>query len=98
MSNETNNNEIAIEELIPLGRANAVSRKYLASVTGLDDRKVRRLISNSTAPIVNLGYGYFQPNMEDSVDVSEARAYVAQERARIRSLEEKLDAKFAGIV
>lgn len=97
MSKMSGRENINIEELIPTGRENAVSRKHLVSITGLNDRIIRQLISDSTAPIVNLGYGYFIPNLEDSVDVSEAHAYVAQERARIRTLEEKLDTKFAVI-
>ena len=97
MSKVSEQENISIEDLIPIGIGNAISRKYLASITGLNDRIIRRLISESPAPIVNLGYGYFIPDINDSVDISEARSYVAQEQTRIRTLEEKLNTKFAGI-
>lgn len=42
-----------------------------------------------------MGYGYFIPDENDSVDRAEAHAYRQQETARARSIIEKLDAKFA---
>lgn len=85
-----------IANSIPVGHGNAVSRKYLASVTGMSDRMVRKAIECSEKPIINLGYGYFIPDMADAVDRSEVAAYCAQERARVRTIEEKLENKFAG--
>lgn len=38
-----------IDEFIPTGRENAVSRSYLAKVVGKDDRKVRRMIEEARA-------------------------------------------------
>lgn len=76
---------------IPIGRKNAVSRKYLSAVSGLSDRRVRQAIEHSSAPIINLGYGYFIPDEHDMIDKHEVLSYCAQERARIRSLEEKLE-------
>lgn len=62
-----------IEEYIPVGRENAISRKQLASATGLDDREVRHLIEQARerVAIVNLqdGRGYFIPGPGDGHDV-----------------------------
>lgn len=91
MSKETN---IDLETIIPTGRQNAVTRAWLSAKTGIPDRALRMAIAESASPIVNLGYGYFIPDMNDEMDVMEMRAYCAQERSRIASLEEKLSAKF----
>lgn len=82
--------EFDIASVVPVGHDNAVSRKYLSSITGMSDRSVRKAIEMSETPIVNLGYGYFVPDENNVVDMCETAAYCAQERARIRSLEEKL--------
>ena len=73
--------EFNIAEVVPVGHANAVSRKYLSSKTGLSDRMLRRAIERSDAPIINLGYGYFIPDPADTVDLSEQDAYCAKEQA-----------------
>jgi hypothetical protein len=91
---KTNSINLDITNFIPVGHRNAVSRKYLVSATGLSDREVRRAIEMSESPIINLGRGYFIPDERDEVDCSEAAAYVAQERARIRAIEEKIQTKF----
>lgn len=83
-----------ITEYIPTGHANAISRKMLAAKTGKDDRANRRAIEESDAPIINTGNGYFIPDPNDPIDMSEAHAYIAIERARARSIEEKIQAKF----
>ena len=93
-----NTNEFDITNVMPIGHENAVSRKYLASKTGMSDRAVRRAIEISNEPIINLGYGYFIPDMTNAVDCSEVASYIAQERARINALEEKLDRKFSSII
>lgn len=61
---------IHIEELIPHGRDNAVTRLNLMAATGLNDREVRAHIEGARkhgTVIINLqnGEGYFQPNEED---------------------------------
>lgn len=86
-----------IATIIPVGRANAVSRKYLTSKTGLSDRAVRKEIELSTAPIINMGYGYFIPDENDAYDMSEKEAYCLQERQRIQTLVDKMNAKFPNI-
>lgn len=76
-----------IEDLIPYGKANAVSRKYLVSVTGLTDRKVRYLIAKARReyPIINLsdGTGYYRPTIEEYI---EAKHFYKQERCRALSI------------
>lgn len=88
-------NMIDIATIIPVGHANAVSRKYLVAKTGLKDRAIRKAIEISDAPIINLGYGYFIPDENDPVDQSEAMAYCAQERARAQTIVNKMMAKFS---
>ncbi|MDD3370013.1 MAG: hypothetical protein PHP50_14225 [Lachnospiraceae bacterium] len=79
--------------LIPVGRINAVSRRYLSSITHMSDRKVREMIelvnASGKSLIVNLsdGNGYFIP-AEDEKHL--ARLYKAQEARRFNSLKDKL--------
>jgi hypothetical protein len=76
-----------IEDLIPYGKDNAVSRTYLADVTGLTDRKIRYLISKARReyPILNLqdGSGYYRPTIEEYI---EAMHFYKQERCRALSI------------
>ena len=86
---------LLIENVIKTGHNNALTRAYLTKLTGLSDRMLRRAIALSTKPIVNNGYGYFVADINDPIDRSEAHAYRAQERARIQSTIDKMDAKFS---
>ena len=95
MKMKMDDNVAIVENAIQVGHTNALSREYLSKITGMSDRMVRRAIELSTKPIVNMGYGYFIPDENDSVDRAEAHAYRQQETARARSIIEKLDAKFA---
>ena len=58
-----------IEEYIPFGQKNAISRKRLSGMTGLPDRQNRKMIeiARRTVPIINLqdGNGYFRPLPEE---------------------------------
>ena len=81
-----------IIDFIPFGHENAVGRKYLSSMTGLSDRKVRDMIeneSNREHPILNLqdGKGYFQPSEKEAYLV---RIYIAQESRRMRKISHKV--------
>lgn len=62
-----------IEDYIPEGRENAISRRDLVRLTGLPDRQVRRMIETAreTGCIVNLqdGEGYYIPAKEERIDV-----------------------------
>lgn len=76
-----------IEDYIPFGKENAVSRKQLVNVTGFTDRKVRYLISKARRehPIINLsdGSGYYRPTIEEYM---EAKHFYKQERCRALSI------------
>ena len=62
-----------IEDYIPEGRANAISREELVLRTGLPDRQVRKMIETAreTGCIINLqdGEGYYIPTKEERIDV-----------------------------
>lgn len=76
-----------ISEFIPEGLANAISMRDLAIMIGVDERKARQLVHQARAngePICStceegIG-GYYLP-----CDVNEARVYLRQQTARIKS-------------
>lgn len=77
-----------IEELIPTGKKNAISRQYLLTLCkehGIanSDREMRRLIQEerATSMILNMqdGNGYFKPCKDD---LAELKHYVSQESKR----------------
>jgi hypothetical protein len=74
-------------EHIPFGRNNAVTRKYLCMVTGMDDRTVRNLIARERryTPILNSqdGKGYYQPTLDDAEEVKD---FIRQESHRAKSI------------
>lgn len=76
-------------EYIPQGYKNAVSRQYLRDMTGNTDRTNRREIKESDELVLNLqdGAGYFRPAPGEERLV---RAYIRQEEARIRSIQEQV--------
>lgn len=81
---------LTIEEAVPFGHENAVSRSELALRTGLPDRALRDAINKSNALIINMqdGKGYFQPLPEESplVDawIAIFNSRIKEERKRIR--------------
>lgn len=76
-----------IEQYIPFGKENAVSREYLSIATGMSDRKVRLQIAQARRehPILNLsdGKGYYRPTVEEYL---EAKQFYHQEIARAKSI------------
>ncbi len=76
-----------IEQYIPFGKENAVSRQYLSIATGMSDRKVRMQIAQARRdyPILNLsdGKGYYRPTAEEYL---EAKQFYHQEIARAKSI------------
>jgi len=85
-----------IENLIPKGKNNAISRMELLNrciLHGLatNDRAMRRLIEEARQEnvILNLsnGKGYFIP---DKDDIAELRHYIAQEKLRSISINRNL--------
>lgn len=87
---------INIEDYIPIGHKNAISRKSLISKLNIQDRNIRELISQSPELIVNIGKGYFIVDFLDPKDIEYARQYVSSENARISAIQQKLY-KFRGI-
>ncbi len=79
-----------IIDYIPTGSSNAISRKMLCALTGMEDRTMRQSIHEArrTTPILNLsnGDGYFIPDLSDDMDVAMLKHYVAQEESRIKSI------------
>lgn len=78
-----------ISDYIPIGYEKRVSRAYLAAVTRLKDRDVRRLIEKSDALIVSADGGYFIPDFSNQADSQHCLAYMVSEKNRIETLSEK---------
>lgn len=77
---------MSVTDYIPVGRENAVSRSYLASMLGVSDRKMRKMIEDERragAIILNAqdGKGYY---MTDDLDEME-RQY-RQDTARAMAI------------
>lgn len=79
-----------ILDFIPVGKENAVTRKYLINAMQLSDRKIRNLIHEARrdVPIINTsnGVGYYIPDMKKASDVEELKHYIAQEESRAKSI------------
>jgi len=74
-----------IENLIPEGKENAISRADLRILSGLDDRTMRRRINQSEQFIINNGDGYYKPTPQDYYDVMIwKRTFMARIRDEIR--------------
>lgn len=80
----------SIVDYIPFGHENAISRRDLARITGLNDRHMRECIMRERreTPILNMqdGSGYFRPDMNDSGDRALLRAYKKQEESRAKAI------------
>lgn len=87
---------IDITKYIPIGNKNAIRRRYLCTITGLSDRKMRRAIHDARhkTVILNLsnGDGYFLPDMDDPLDRKLLVRFVQQEQSRIKSINGALEA------
>lgn len=81
--------ENIVEAAIPTGYKNRVSRDYLARITRMPDREVRRMIASAHAPIVNADGGYFKPG-KSKMDKDIAHGYVRQEQARAKAITSRL--------
>ena len=86
---------ILIENYIPFGYANRISREKLVADTRLSDRKIRRemeeaLLHRDTL-IINIDNGYFRPDgsLEDR---QKAKAYLFREMARTSSCSKRCKA------
>ena len=69
-----------IENYIPHGKDNAISRERLSEITGLSDRRVRKAIEYARLDdviILNLqdGNGYFQSDNPDEIEQNYRQEY-----------------------
>jgi len=75
-----------IEEYIPKGYNNRVSRGYLHELSGIPDRQIRKEIADAVETrgvlIISADGGYFIPDKQDGLYVD---MYCAQERQRSRT-------------
>lgn len=76
---------ILIEDYIPFGYANRLSRDYLKALTGKSDRinrvEMKEALLERNVLIVNIDNGYFRPDGSDG-DRLKAKAYVRREDKR----------------
>lgn len=91
-----------ITKYIPVGRENAISRKRLAAITGMSDRKVRACISEArergTAICANtVTGGYYMAESEADVRLllGELRSRIAKLRACYVAVLSKRDKELA---
>lgn len=79
--------DILIENFIPHGKNNAVTRLELHILTGLSDRDIREEICKAKRErgccIINNGEGYFHPTIEE---YEELKTYIAKEESRAVSI------------
>ena len=88
------NDEIKIEDYIPFGHENKVTRKYLVAVTGMTDREVRLGIANARINrrvMIVPNKGYFRPRTHDTTDAHLMQVFIAQEVQRKKTLEEAIE-------
>ena len=81
---------IAIEEYIPKGYSNRVSREYLHQILHIPDRVVREAIAeaqNRGVLIASYGGGYFR--RKDANDDPYISAYMGMENNRFRTMSHK---------
>lgn len=86
---------ILIENYIPFGYANRISRQKLVSDTNMSDRKIRQELEDALllrgTLVINIDNGYFQPDgsLEDRQRVKE---YLFREQARTSSCNKRCNA------
>ena len=86
---------ILIENYIPFGYANRISRQKLVSDTNMSDRKIRQELEDALllrgTLVINIDNGYFQPDgsLEDRQRVKE---YLFREQARTSSCNKRCKA------
>lgn len=81
--------EFMIEDYIPSGYENRVSRDYLHDVIHIPDRGIRRMIEDAADRgilIVSADGGYFRPTKADAIYVGQ---YFGKEDKRFRTISHK---------
>ena len=86
---------ILIENYIPFGYANRISREKLVADTRLSDRKIRKeleeaLLQRDTL-IINIDNGYFRPD-GSLADRQKVKAYLFREQTRSSSCSKRCKA------
>lgn len=77
-----------VNEFIPRGYNNRVSRQYLNDVLHIQDRKIRREIADSDEVIIH-DDGYFIP--EGPEDLEHIEHYILRETARAAAIHERVE-------
>ena len=77
-----------VEEYIPKGYENRVSREYLNTVLHIKDRVIRRDIATSDEVIIH-DDGYFIP--EGPEDLEHIEHYILRETARAAAIHERVE-------
>lgn len=84
-----------IEDYIPFGYQNRISRYSLSSSSRLSDRRMRKEIENALLErnvlIINIDDGYFRPDGSPE-DKERAKAYLLREQARTSSCNKRCKA------
>ncbi len=78
-----------VVDVIPVGYENAITMTELEQITGLDNRAIRKSISDSEELVINLqdGQGYFKP-AETETDLVEI--WKAITKSRIKELQARV--------
>ena len=86
---------ILIENYIPFGYANRISRQQLVTDTNMSDRKIRQELEDAHlirgTLIINIYNGYFRPDGSHE-DRQKAKAYLFREMARTSSCNKRCKA------
>lgn len=86
---------ILIENYIPFGYANRISRQKLVSDTNMSDRKIRQELEDALllrgTLVINIDNGYFQPD-GSLEDLQRVKEYLFREQARTRSCNKRCKA------
>lgn len=86
---------ILIENYIPFGYANRISRQKLVSDTNMSDRKIRQELEDALllrgTLVINIDNGYFQPDGSLG-DRQKAKAYLYREQMRTSSCSKRCKA------
>ena len=81
--------ELMIEDYIPSGYKNRVSRDYLHGILHTPDRAIRKMIEEAAERgvlIISANGGYFRPTKADEIYVGQ---YFGQEDKRFRTISHK---------
>lgn len=78
-----------IEEYIPFGKGNAISRAELKMLTGIDDRAIRLLIKETNRKALDNGFAILSSSASKgywkSEDAEEIKAYLKESERRRRT-------------